>query len=222
MPRIARAVAVNYPHHVTQRGNNRGAVFFDEKDKAFYLKTLRLYSDKLNVQIRAYCLMPNHVHVLAVPLDTDSLSQCMGRTSMLYTQYVNRKYKRSGRLWQNRFFSTIIEAETYLWSVMRYIERNPVKAGMVTDPEGYKWSSCKANMRGKNDLLVRGGEWLDIGGRAAYRKFVMLHDSGMEQRIRRATSTGRPLGSVGFVINIESKLLRRLMPGRAGRPRRQG
>jgi putative transposase len=122
-------------------------------------------------------------------------------------------------LWQNRFFSTIIEAEPYLWAVVRYIEQNPVKSKLVGKPEDYKWSSCRANISGKGDLLVS-DEWLGGKERAAYRKFLMQRDPEVEQKIRRATSTGRPLGSHRFVEKLELKLLRRLSPGKPGRPQK--
>ena len=218
MPRIARVIAARYPHHITQRGNNREDAFFTDEDKSFYLRTLKSYCEKWRVQVWAYCLMTNHVHILAVPSDEESLSRCIGRTNLLYTQYINRRYKRSGRLWQNRFFSTIIEAEPYLWAVVRYIEQNPVKSKRVDKPEDYKWSSCRANISGKGDLLVS-DEWLGGKERAAYRKFLMQRDPEVEQKIRRATSTGRPLGSNRFVEKLELKLLRRLSPGKPGRPR---
>ena len=134
MPRIARVIAAEYPHHITQRGNNRADVFFDDEDKEYYLQTLKQYGEKYHVNIWAYCLMTNHVHILAVPEYEESLARCVGRTNLLYTQYVNRKYKRSGRLWQNRFFSTIVEAESYLWAVVRYIEKNPMKSKLVKKP----------------------------------------------------------------------------------------
>jgi putative transposase len=219
MPRIARVIAARYPHHITQRGNNREDAFFTDEDKSFYLRTLKSYCEKWRVQVWAYCLMTNHVHILAVPSDEESLSRCIGSTNLLYTQYINRRYKRSGRLWQNRFFSTIIEAEPYLWAVVRYIEQNPVKSKLVGKPEDYKWSSCRANISGKGDLLVS-DEWLGGKERAAYRKFLMQRDPEVEQEIRRATSTGRPLGSHRFVEKLELKLLRRLSPGKPGRPQK--
>ena len=126
MPRIARIIAPHYPHHITQRGNNRVDVFLDDEDKAKYLSLLKDYSKRLAVDVWAYCLMTNHVHILAVPAGDESLSRCIGRTNLLYTQHFNRKYNRSGRLWQNRFFSTIVDKESYLWAVARYIEQIPV------------------------------------------------------------------------------------------------
>ena len=127
MPRIARVCAEGHPHHITQRGNNKEKVFFDEEDRQFYLDVLQRYKDKYAMKILVYCLMGNHVHILAVPRNETSLAKGIGGTNLIYTQYINRKYKRSGRLWQNRFFSSVVEEEPYLWAVMRYIEQNPVR-----------------------------------------------------------------------------------------------
>ena len=104
MPRIARVTYPGYPHHITQRGNNRKDVFFDDEDRSFFKATLKSYCESCQVDILTYCFMNNHVHLLAMPKETGSLSRCLGRTNLLYTQYVNRKYHRSGRLWQNRFY----------------------------------------------------------------------------------------------------------------------
>jgi putative transposase len=220
MPRIARVVAVSYPHHITQRGNNRADVFFDDEDRAYYIKTLKKYCLKWRVKIWAYCLMSNHVHLLAVPASEESLAQCIGRTNLMYTQYANRKYQRSGRLWQNRFFSTIVEDKPYVWAVVRYIELNPVKAKQVQKPEDYPWSSCKANISGKVNELISGHTLMEEAERKAYRKFLQQTDVKTEQKIRQATSTGRPLGSEGFIKKLERKLSRRLLPGKAGRPQK--
>ena len=218
MPRIARAVAAHYPHHVTQRGNNRADVFYDNEDRTYYLKTLKNYCQQWRVTIWAYCLMNIHVHLLAVPASEESLARCIGRTNLLYTQYANRKYKRSGRLWQNRFFSTIVEDDPYVWAVVRYIELNPVKAQQVKKPADYPWSSCRANSSGKGDELVSGHDWLDDSSRRGYRKFLQQIDAEIEHKIRVATSTGRPLGGEAFIKKLERKLSRRLLPGKAGRP----
>jgi len=223
MPRIARVTLPGYPHHITQRGNNREDVFFDDEDRVFYRSTLKRYCecDSCRVDIVSYCLMNNHVHLLAVPLEDDALARCVGRTNLLYTQYVNRKYQRSGRLWQNRFYSTIVDTDAYLWAVMRYIEFNPVKAGIVRNPVEYPWSSCRATVEGVNDELITSSMWFDTHDRAAYGRFVMQRDSAMDETIRRATSSGRPLGDAGFVEGLEKILSRKLVAGRRGRPRKK-
>ena len=128
MPRTSRAVAVGYPHHVTQRGNNRQPIFFDDQDRLTYLDTFQHYALKFHLDVWAYCLMPNHFHLLVVPQNEESLASGVGLANQVYTRYINRKYFRSGRLWQNRFFSCIVGTEEYLWAVTRYVENNPVKA----------------------------------------------------------------------------------------------
>lgn len=219
MPRIARVVASNYPHHITQRGNNRADVFIDDEDRRFYLQILQRYCEKAKTSIWAYCLMSNHVHLLAVPQTTESLALCIGRTNLTYTQFENRKYKQSGRLWQNRFFSTIVDTDHYLWVTARYIEMNPVKARLSRKPQDYAWSSCRITMGIETDSLVKTHEWLDDAERSEYIKFLGQTDIQIDDRIRRATSTGRPLGDEQFLKKIERKLSRRLVPGKAGRPR---
>ncbi|MCD6487031.1 MAG: transposase [Syntrophobacterales bacterium] len=221
MPRIARVTLPGYPHHVTQRGNNREDVFFDDKDRGFYKSTLKRYCESCKVDILSYCLMSNHVHLLAVPLEESALACCVGRTNLLYTQYVNRKYHRSGRLWQNRFYSAIVDDDVYLWAVMRYIELNPVKAGIVKDPVAYPWSSCRATVEGIGDELITSSLRFDANDRAAYGDFVMQYDSVMDENIRRATSTGRPLGSVDFVEGLEKLLSRKLLGAKVGRPKKK-
>ena len=221
MPRIARVCAIDYPHHITQRGNNGDAVFFDNEDREFYLKALSRYSQHWDVDIWAYCLMTNHVHILSVPRKEGSLARGMGSTNLVYTQYINRKYKRSGRLWQNRFFSTVIEEESYLWTVVRYIERNPVRAGLVQRAEDYRWSSCDAHVSGFNDPILSVKDWLEEDDIQAYREFLIADDRETEKSIRKATATGRPLGGVSFIQLLEKELGRSLLPKKAGRPKKE-
>ncbi len=142
MTRIARVCAEGYPHHITQKANNKDKIFFDGEDKRFYLDTLLRYKDKYNIKILAYCLMQNHIHIFAEPDERASLARGIGGANLVYTQYINRKYNRSGRLRQNRFFSPVVEKEPYLWAVMRYIEQNPVRAHLVERAEDYQWSSA--------------------------------------------------------------------------------
>jgi len=220
MPRMARLVAVNYPHHITQRGNNRDAVFFQDQDRQFYLQTLKKYSYLWKLEVWAYCLMPNHVHVLGVPRKPESLAKGMGSTNLIYTQYINRRYARSGRLWQNRFFSNIIEKESYLWAAVRYIERNPVRAGLVASPEDYPWSSAAAHLLGAQDKVLSGEVWLDELDVQAYREFLQTENEPAETAIRKAAMTDRPLGSETFVKGLVIMLGRDLVPKKRGRPRK--
>lgn len=221
MPRIARVCAAGYPHHITQRGNNKDEAFFDDEDRRFYLDALKRYRDRNKMKILAYCLMGNHVHVLAVPEKETSLARGMGGTNLLYTQYINRKYSRSGRLWQNRFFSTVVEEEPYLWAAMRYIERNPVRAGLVRRAEDYEWSSARAHVTGIKDDVLSDDSRFNEEEIKTYRDFIREDDRETDTAIRRATATGRPLGREGFIKKLERKLKRDLLPKKGGRPKKK-
>jgi len=218
MSRIARVIATQYPHHITQRGNNRTTVFFDDEDRQTYLKLLTVYAEKHHFQIWAYCLMNNHIHLLAVPEAETSLARGIGLTNQVYTQYLNRKLNQSGRIWQNRFFSCVVENNQYLWAVARYIERNPLKVGLVEKAETYCWSSAKAHITGTSDNLLGITSWLSPQEQSAYAEFVVAEDEEADNAIRRATRTGRPYGSESFVDLLEFQLQQPLKAKRRGRP----
>jgi len=219
MPRIARIIAPGYPHHITQRGNNRATVFFDDEDRQIYLKMLAGYAQKHQIQIWAWCLMSNHIHLLAVPGTETSLSRGIGLTNQMYTQYLNRKLKQSGRIWQNRFFSCVVENEQYLWAVARYIERNPLKAGLAESVEEYQWSSAKAHVATAHDPLLSAEQWLSAEEQSAYRDFVCMEDDETNSAIRKATNSGRKFGSESLIDAVEIQLNQALKPGKPGRPR---
>lgn len=218
MPRIARIIALDYPHHVTQRGTNRLEIFLDDRDRLFMLECLKTLADKTLTKIWAYCLMDNHFHSLLVPRKEGGLGRCLHGATFRYAQYFNKRYERSGRLWQNRYFSCPIDKETYLWAVIRYIENNPVRTGIVENATDWKWSTAKAHVEGIYDKFLTYPDWLDESERENYSKF--LKESSDDKLIRRATTTGRPLGSEGFVETIEKKLNRILKPKKGGRPRK--
>lgn len=220
MPRIARIIAPGYPHHVTQRGNNRMTVFFDDEDRQTYLDILSLYAQKNSLQIWAYCLMDNHLHLLVVPENERSLAKGVGLTNQVYTQYLNRKLSQSGRVWQNRFFSCIVESNQYLWAVARYVECNPVKAGLISSAEEYQWSSAKAHSFGVNNPLLHEPAWLEAAEQEAYAAYVKTSDTETDSAIRKATKTGRPFGTETFIDEMEFSLNRSLRPKRPGRPRK--
>jgi len=221
MPRIARIIAPEYPHHITQRGNNRSTVFFDDEDRQTYLKLLEGYSRKHHARIWAYCLMSNHVHLLVVPETETSLSSGIGLTNQMYTQYLNRKLNQSGRIWQNRFFSCVVENDQYLWAVARYIERNPLKAGLTTSLGEYAWSSAKAHISGSHDPLLLADSWLSSQERSAYSDYARMEDEETDNIIRRATTSGRPFGSESFIDLLEFQLNQTLKPKKPGRPRKK-
>ncbi len=206
MLRIARIIATDLPHHITQRGNNQATVFFDDQDRATYLKLLVLYSKKHHFQIWAYCLMDNHVHLLVVPETESSLARGIGLTNQVYTQYLNRKLNQSGRIWQNRFFSCVVENDNYLWAVARYIERNPVQAGMVERAEEFYWSISNAHITGAHNLFLGTTSCLDGKKQSEYAEFVMTEDDETNRAIQLATRTGRPFGSDSFVDMLEFQL----------------
>jgi len=180
---------------------------------------MRFYSQKYELDIWAYCLMTNHIHLLAVPRQDVSMSRGIGSTNLVYTQYINRKYGRSGRLWQNRFFSTVIDKEPYLWSVARYIENNPVRAGMIKSAQKYKWSSCKGHVSKINNPVLSKFGWLEANEVEAYKEFLRVKDQDTEHAVRIATSTGRPMGSMKFIAQVSKLLGRDLVPKKSGRPR---
>jgi len=223
MARVARIVAPGLPHHVTQRGNNRCQVFFSDNDRRFYLLALMKYQRKCGVAVWGYCLMDNHVHVIAVPERAESLARCFAGTNLVYTQYINRGQRRSGRLWQNRFFSCPVDKDDYLWQVLRYVETNPVRAGLAQHPWDYAWSSARAHVMGDTDPVVCEPDWVrDELRRIGYRRYLGQEAPAGMRDIRRKTATGRPLGSKEFVDELELRLGRRLAPDRPGRPRRGG
>jgi putative transposase len=134
MPRIARAVATEFPHHIVQRGNNRQNIFLSPEDREKYRFLLLKYSAKWEAPILVYCFMTNHIHLLARPLKEESLHKMMQGVTLCYAQYFNKTYGRTGRLWESRFHSCAVQEEKYLWAVARYIEQNPVRAGWDVSP----------------------------------------------------------------------------------------
>lgn len=221
MPRIARAVASGLPHHIVQRGNNRERVFLSEVDKEKYLSLLKNYSVKWDAPILAYCLMSNHVHILARPLKDESLFKMMQGVTLCFTQHVNRKYKRTGRLWESRYHSCIVDKERHLWAVARYIEQNPVRAKITKKAEDYQYSSAKAHLCGSNDGIL--GETLfEAGQRNDYIEFMRASIKKEElEVIRNRTKSGCPIGSENFILKIERKLDRIFTAKPRGRPRKE-
>jgi putative transposase len=220
MPRIARVVGIDVPHHVTQRGNNRGQVFFDDDDRRFYIWTLAQYRRKHGVEVWGYCLMDNHMHALAVPHERDSLAKCFAGANLVYTQHVNHKYDRTGRLWQNRFFSCPVDTDEHLWSVLRYIDRNPVRAGVARRAWEYPWSSARSHALEGEDPLLNEPDWLTQEmRRRRYRSLLHSEPEDVADEIRRMTASGRPLGNAAFRAALEGRLGRVLGPRKGGRPR---
>ncbi len=228
MPRRARLSLPGIPWHIIQRGNNRSACFFAEDDYRFYLEPLGELSKEFGAAVHAYVLMTNHVHLLLTPVRADSTARIMKHLGQRYVQYVNRSYKRSGTLWEGRFRSCLTQSEDDVLACYRYIELNPVRAGMVRHPREYRWSSYRGNAEAKTDALLNPHEqYLRLGReprerREAYRALFKAHlDDTLIGQIREATHGNYALGNHRFQADIERALGRRARKGKAGRPTAQ-
>jgi len=210
MPRTSRAVALGYPHHITQRGNNRSNVFADDTDHLAYLEALNHYTQKYHLDIWAYCLMPNHIHLLVVPHTPKALARGVGMTNLRYSRYFNRRHFRSGHIWQNRFYSCIVDTDTHLWAVARYIENNPVKAGLTETALDYRWSSVRHHLGEKEDMLLKSSKWLNRKDRDDYRHFLSEEDDRITNTISKATTSGRALCGNETLAELEQRLDRKL------------
>ena len=218
MARIARVVAPGYPHHVTQRGNRRMQTFFCDEDYRAYLSLVAEGSARHGLAIWAYCLMPNHVHLIAVPSTAEGRARALGEAHRRYTRRVNFREGWRGYLWQGRFASLVMD-EPHLMAAARYVETNPVRAGLVARAEGWPWSSAGAHVAGKADALADSA-WLaerTAGWVCSWREYLRQDDdSHTAARLRRRESTGRPLGDESFLRKIGRLLGRDLLPKRPG------
>lgn len=217
MPRIARVIKVGFPHHVTQRGNYNQNVFLDDTDRMRYLVWLQDYGEKFGVSFLAYCLMPNHVHFVLIPKKKNSLGRMFNATQMRYSQYFHRKINARGHLWQGRFNSCVVDIE-HVPSVVRYIERNPVRANMVEKPWHWIWSSAAPHSGEQNGNQIPWKDFFDMPC-PLWREYVEKNEEIVED-IRKCTLSGRPLGCREFVRRLEEESGRRLYPLPRGRPRR--
>ena len=225
MPRRSRLSLPGIPWHIIQRGNNRTACFFAEADYRRYLDALTEQADRFNCAVHAYVLMTNHVHLLLTPFEEGSASLVMKHLGQRYVQTINRTYRRSGTLWEGRFRSCLAQSEEYVLACYRYIEMNPVRAGMVAHPRDYRWSSYRANGEAANDALISfHEEYLRLGAdegerRARYRQFFASKlDPETVDQIRTATNGGFALGAAQFTDQIAKALRRRVVRAKAGRP----
>ena len=220
MPRMPRLVVPGFAHHITQRGGRKQQTFFEESDYAAYLRRLRERLVEVEISIWAYCLMPNHVHFVAVPRTEDALSKLFGHVHAQYARAINKAHEWQGHLWQERFFSTVMD-EPHTMAAMRYVEQNPVRAGLCGRPDEWLWSSTRAHLGLADDPLVDlkatervVDDWAEYLERAA--------DPGIQQKIRSATRTGRPAGGSVFVEMLEEVTGKSIRPQKGGRRRKQG
>ena len=223
--RLPRFFVPGYPLHVIQRGNNREALFGQKADYQAYAEWLQEAAHRYGCAIHAYVLMTNHVHVLVTPNDPTSLPKTFQSLGRRYVQYVNAIYDRTGTLWEGRYRATLIDSEAYLLTCCRYIELNPVRAGMVAHPREYRWSSYQFHARGQADSLLTPHELYLALGRTraarqqAYRELFRSHLSQQTiDEIREATNKAWVLGSARFKGQLAKKTKRRVAPLPRGRP----
>ena len=215
MPRLARVVVEGLPHHVTQRGNRKQNVFIDDTDRRVYLRLLGEWCEDAHLRIWAYTLMTNHVHLIAVPEQSESISVALQRVHGDYARYSNARHGQVGHVWQGRFKSTVLD-DRHLWNAVRYVERNPVRASIVARAEDYPWSSAAAHCGLRDDPLLDDGlPLLDrLSDWAAW-----LRDEDPPETVdllRKRTRTGRPCGDGAFLKALERQLGRVLEAQKPG------
>ena len=222
MPRRPRAVVPEIPHHITQRGNRRAQVFFSDDDRRVYLAWLREYAEAAGVDLLAYCLMPNHIHLIASPQEADGLQRLLRPLHARYAQHINRRFDWSGHLWQGRFFSATLD-EPYFWSAVRYVERNPVRAGMTRRAEDYRWSSAQAHCGLRRDsILSTRPRWgVLIAEMRDWARWLEVDEPADRlETLRTRTEQGLPCGSGPFVRKLSSLAGQALQSRPRGRPRK--
>lgn len=227
MARLPRLSAPGHPHHVIQRGNNRQEVFRDAADCERFLGLLAKLAPAHNVAIHAYVLMPNHVHLLLTPVDATGMSRLMQALGRRYVHWFNKRHARTGTLWEGRFRASVVESERFLFACSRYIEMNPVRAGLVTDPADYRWSSFAHHVGLRPEPLIREHPLVwSLGNtpyerQAAYRRlFDQPFEASETENIRTAIHGGWAIGDRDFTAAIEGQAQRRAAPSRPGRPRK--
>ena len=226
MPRKPRFTLAGIPQHVIQRGNNREPCFLAEQDYRRYLDDLKTAADKHQCRIHAYVLMTNHVHMLVTPMKEHGIGEMMQALGRRYVYYINRAYRRTGTLWEGRYKASLIDSDAYLLTCMRYIELNPIRAGMVSHAGEYEWSSYGANAQGREDRLLSPHPlYTALGDTAverqyAYRELFRHHlDNALLHEIREALNHELVLGRSYFKDKIEAITQRQTRLGEPGRPR---
>jgi putative transposase len=213
-------VFAGLPHHITQRGNRGADVFFSDADRTTYLDWLREYCGHNGVQILAYCLMTNHVHIVATPCASDGLAKVFRPLHSRYALRVNRVQNWNGHFWQGRYFSSTLD-EAYLWAAIRYVERNPVRAGMVDAAEDYHWSSARGHCGLREDpVLTRNPEWLSqLESMTDWSNWLVGVDPPIQlDQLRQQVVRGLPCGDESFIRELEQRAGRALEARSRGRP----
>jgi len=219
MARLPRVVVADVAHHVTQRGNARQVILANDPDRVAYLELLRQYAELHRLAVLGYCLMSNHVHLIVVPRTAAALSQTLKHTHGRYASYWNVRQSSSGHVWQGRFYSCPLD-DSHLWAGLRYVELNPVRAGMASAAEEWPWSSAAAHCNPEvcNQMLEM-ERWQKRWTVAGWSEYLAAGESQAEvSALRQCTHTGRPLGTIEFIAALEPTTLRRLAPRKGGRP----
>jgi len=219
MAKLARAIAAGFPHHVTQRGNRRQTVFFGDDDYATYVDLLAAHCRACRVSVWAWCLMPNHVHIVAAPADAGGLGKAIADTHRRYAWRINRRQGWRGNLWQGRFASCIMD-EPHSLLALRYVERNPERANLVKRAEDWPWSSARRHL-GLPPLAGSDDPLTDLEATRGliddWRAYLADSPPTWQQdALRQSTRTGRPLGAADFIRELEDSLGRRLRPNKRG------
>lgn len=222
MPRLARSVFANVPHHIAQRGNRREDVFFDDGDREAYLQWLAAYARQHAVEVAGYCLMTNHIHLILIPASEDGLQMVLKPLHMRYAQRLNRARQQQGHVWQGRYFSSALDGG-YLQAALRYVERNPVRARMVRKAENYKWSSARGHCGLTADPLLKNKsawrkDFPDSGKWSAW--LAEPDDEAQLLILRRNAMMGLPCGSESFLRRVEKLADRPLRFRSQGRPKK--
>ena len=219
MPRDARVVCAGVPHHVTQRGNYRQDIFDEEEDREKYMEFFMKYREKFNVKLYAWCLMSNHVHFVVEPSTEKGLADLFKFTHMRYSMYFNRKKRASGHLFQGRFYSSPLDAD-HMYEALRYVELNPLRAGIISRVDAYKWSSMKMRLTGKGKYALSSvHEYVEIDDWKAYLKEKC--DEEILKTLRERTRTNRPSGDVKFIKKIEKLSGQTFNFSKKGRPKKK-
>ena len=215
MARLARLVIPGMPYHVTQRGNRRDTTFFEDDDFAVYRNYLSEAVKSTGSSVWAYCLMPNHVHLIVVPGDPDGLRATFANAHRRYARFINARHRWTGHLWQGRFGAVVMD-EAHLVHAARYVALNPVRARLCDRAEDWPWSSVRAHLSGADDELVKVAPLLERAG--DFGTFLgTAEDQQATRALRMAETTGRPLGSATWIAELEARTGRELAAKQRGR-----
>ncbi len=220
MGRLPRVVVAGVSHHVTQRGNARQVILANDSDRLAYLELLRKYAELYGLSLLGYCLMSNHVHLIAVPSTVEALAQTLKHTHGRYASYWNARRSSTGHVWQGRFYSCPLD-DPHLWAALRYVELNPVRARLVTEASQWRWSSAAAHCQADTfDPLLEMERWRKRWTVAEWRQYLTAESPADRAALRQNTHSGRPLGTPEFVAALEQSTLRLLAPQKGGRPKK--